>query len=65
MPADAYENALNQLKGLKHFLTSNVNLKDKKALEVVMLISMARQVCKLYRYIVGTFILILLFNLVA
>lgn len=44
MPADAYENALTQLKNLKHFLTSNVNLKDRKALEVVMLIAMARQV---------------------
>lgn len=44
MPADAYENALTQLKNLKHFLTSNVNLKDRKSLEVVMLIAMARQV---------------------
>lgn len=44
MPADAYENALAQLKNLKQFLTSNVNLKDKKSLEVVMLIAMARQV---------------------
>ncbi|KAG1087252.1 hypothetical protein G6F42_020675 [Rhizopus arrhizus] len=43
MPADAYENALAQLKNLKQFLTSNVNLKDKKSLEVVMLIAMARQ----------------------
>lgn len=48
MPADAYENALTQLKNLKHFLTSNVNLKDRKALEVVMLIAMARQVCTPY-----------------
>ncbi|CEP09720.1 hypothetical protein [Parasitella parasitica] len=43
MPADAYENALEQLKKLQCFLTSNVNLKDKKVLEVVMLIAMARQ----------------------
>lgn len=44
MPADAYENALNQLKNLKHFLTSNIDLKDRRSLEVVMLIAMARQV---------------------
>ncbi|KAI9260402.1 hypothetical protein EDC94DRAFT_542138 [Helicostylum pulchrum] len=43
MPADAYENALTQLKNLKQFLTSNVNLKDRRALEAVMLIAMARQ----------------------
>lgn len=48
MPADAYENALTQLKNLKQFLTSNVNLKDRRALEAVMLIAMARQVCILY-----------------
>ncbi|KAI8642397.1 hypothetical protein BD408DRAFT_180035 [Parasitella parasitica] len=46
MPADAYENALEQLKKLQCFLTSHVNLKDKKALEVIMLISMARQLLK-------------------
>lgn len=46
MPADAYENALAQLKNLKHFLTSNVDLKDRRSLEVVMLIAMARQVCR-------------------
>lgn len=48
MPADAYENALTQLKNLKQFLTTNVNLKDRRALEAVMLIAMARQVCILY-----------------
>jgi hypothetical protein len=48
MPADAYENALKQLKNLKYFLTSNANLKDKKSLEVVMLIAMARQVELIY-----------------
>ncbi|KAI8086936.1 P-loop containing nucleoside triphosphate hydrolase protein [Gilbertella persicaria] len=43
MPVEAYDNALTQLKNLKHFLTANVNLKDRKALEVATLIAMARQ----------------------
>jgi midasin len=54
MPADAYENALTQLKSLKQFLTSNVNLKDKKSLEIAMLIAMARQVCLLHLFIKGS-----------
>lgn len=44
MPADAYDNALQQLKKLKMYLAVNTNLKDKRSLEVVMLVSMARQV---------------------
>ncbi|KAI8373712.1 hypothetical protein BD560DRAFT_327897 [Blakeslea trispora] len=43
MPADAYENALNQLKSLKQYLATNVSLKDRKALEVATLIGMTRQ----------------------
>jgi hypothetical protein len=44
MPADAYRNALDQLKQLKTFLASNIDMKDRKSLELVTSISMARQV---------------------
>ncbi|KAI8972107.1 hypothetical protein BDB01DRAFT_854805 [Pilobolus umbonatus] len=43
MAVDAYDNALVQLKKLKDFLTSNVNLKDRKALELTTVISMMKQ----------------------
>ncbi|OBZ86320.1 Midasin [Choanephora cucurbitarum] len=46
MPADAYENALSQLKNLKQYLATNVSLKDRKALEVATLIGMTRQLFK-------------------
>lgn len=44
MPTDAYRNALDQLKQLKTFLASNIDMKDRKSLELVTTISMARQV---------------------
>ncbi|KAI7907509.1 P-loop containing nucleoside triphosphate hydrolase protein [Cokeromyces recurvatus] len=43
MPVDAYENALTQLKNLKSFLVSNFNLKNRKLLEVAIVIAIARQ----------------------
>ncbi|KAI9031012.1 hypothetical protein CLU79DRAFT_694874, partial [Phycomyces nitens] len=43
MSADAYENALNKLKSLKQLLATNTQLKDKRALEIIMLSSLARQ----------------------
>ncbi|KAG1056125.1 hypothetical protein G6F43_001962 [Rhizopus delemar] len=43
MPADAYDSALKQLKNLQQFLSSNAQVKDRRYLEVVILISMARQ----------------------
>lgn len=44
MPADAYDSALKQLKNLQQFLSSNAQVKDRRYLEVAILISMARQV---------------------
>ncbi|KAI8145636.1 hypothetical protein BJV82DRAFT_511269 [Fennellomyces sp. T-0311] len=46
MSADAYENAVKQLKSLRQFLATNVNLKDRKAIEIIMLISSAYQILK-------------------
>jgi hypothetical protein len=61
MPADAFDNALAQLKNLKMYLATNTNLKDKRSLEVVMLISMARQV----RFDIFIYEKIINFNIVA
>lgn len=44
MSALAYRSALGQLKSLKQFLATNVMYQDKKALELVMIISIAYQV---------------------
>ena len=44
MSAEAYENAVKQLKALRKFLATNVNLKDRKTIEIIMLISSAYQV---------------------
>ncbi|KAI9498449.1 hypothetical protein BDB00DRAFT_755080 [Zychaea mexicana] len=44
MSAEAYENAVKQLKSLRRFLATNVNLKDRKAIEIIMLISSAYQI---------------------
>ncbi|KAI9487690.1 MAG: hypothetical protein EXX96DRAFT_514297 [Benjaminiella poitrasii] len=43
MPADSYENALTQLRNLQSFLASNVNLRDRKLIEIVMIIAITRQ----------------------
>ncbi|KAI8371328.1 uncharacterized protein BYT42DRAFT_501247 [Radiomyces spectabilis] len=40
---DAYGSALQQLKSLKEYLAVNVNAKDKRCLEIIMLVSMSRQ----------------------
>ncbi|KAG0168625.1 AAA ATPase midasin [Apophysomyces sp. BC1034] len=45
MSANAYDNALNQLQLLKKFLATNASFKDRQSLELVMLLSMARQLC--------------------
>lgn len=44
MSALAYRSALGQLKSLKQFLATNVMYQDKKALELVMIVSIAYQV---------------------
>ncbi|KAI7867198.1 hypothetical protein BDF14DRAFT_761657 [Spinellus fusiger] len=43
MSANAYDKALDKLKSLKSFLAKSAELKDKKALEIIILISIAHQ----------------------
>ncbi|KAF7722956.1 AAA ATPase midasin [Apophysomyces ossiformis] len=54
MTANAYDNALKQLKSLKEFLSTNVNFKDRYKLELVTLVSIARQLCKATSEIIPT-----------
>lgn len=44
MSAIAYEDAVKQLKSLKEFLATRTVLKDKKALEIVAVVGITRQV---------------------
>ncbi|CAO3702357.1 unnamed protein product [Rhizopus stolonifer] len=53
MPADAYDSALKQLKDLQKYLSSNEQLKDRRYLEVAILISTARQLLNASASVLG------------